>query len=284
VQGERGLAAAVRAQHGDPLAVLHHEVHAGEGLRAVGEGVGEAGDPQRRPAGPGGGGRPGPAAQAAPRPFPPLGRPLGVLVGGPAGPPAAWLPVGRGERQGRPQLLLEPREPDAVDAEVAVHPDVTGDGLAMALDDERRQPRVGAQVVAHHDDDVRVGLRPAPGPFDDPVHEHAGEEEQRHHGDAGGPEPAALVERLLDVRVAHRREGGLDRPQTSAVLQQAGQLHHVGAGIRVGGPPAHEHDGLAGVVAGCRRRRRCRGPTRWRLAGRAARAAGARREVEGTIG
>ncbi len=45
VQGEGGLAAAVRPEDGDPLTPLDHEVDAGQGPGAVGEGVGEPADP-----------------------------------------------------------------------------------------------------------------------------------------------------------------------------------------------------------------------------------------------
>src|SRR5215211_5643952 len=82
--------------------------------------------------------------------------------------------VGRGRG---PYLLLEPRQRDPVDADVAVHPDVPLDGLGVALHQEVGHPRVGPEVpgVAHLE--VRMPRGEPFGLVPDALLEDAREEE-----------------------------------------------------------------------------------------------------------
>jgi hypothetical protein len=102
----------------------------------------------------------------------------------------------------RSDALLEARHRDAVHAGVAVHPDVAGDRLEVALDDEGGELVAVAQDTRDPDVDVGVlgGVRR--GLRDDAVGQDTREEEVRRHDDPPGSEQPCPLQRLR-----HRRPG-----------------------------------------------------------------------------
>ena len=76
----------------------------------------------------------------------------------------------------------------------------------------------------------------------DAVDEDAPEQEQGDDGDRLRAQAAGPVEGVVEVGPGHGHEGGVDRAQAPPVLQQAGELHEVGAGVGVGGAPSDEDD------------------------------------------
>ena len=130
-----------------------------------------------------------------------------------------------------------------MDADVAVHADVALEGLAVALHDQGRHPRVGPEVarVAHLHFGVVFGEIPAL--FPDALFEDAGEEEVGEDGDAPGAEPPATLQRLGHARGSEAHEGRLDERVRPALEEEPGHLREVAVRVRVGGAPAHYEDG-----------------------------------------
>ena len=83
---------------------------------------------------------------------------------------------------------------------------------------------------------------PGRRPLADAVDQDAAEQQERHDGDGVGAQQAGPLQGVLDAGPGHGHERGLDATQAPAVLQQAGELHEVGAGVGVGGAPTDEHD------------------------------------------
>src|SRR5918998_3158211 len=144
--------------------------------------------------------------------------------------------------RGGAYLLLEAGQRDAVDADVAVHPDVALEGLAVTLQHQVRHPRVGPEVagVAHLDPGVLC--RETPALLADALFEDAGEEEVGEDGDAPEAEPPAPVQRLRDARGGEAHEGGLDERVGAALEEEAGHLREVAVRVRVRGATADDED------------------------------------------
>ncbi len=248
VESEGGLPRPVGTEDGDALAPGHDQVDAGEGVGAVGPGVAQVLDVHRGLVAPVGGvGDAGAAAESSAGPFAAGGGVGRGLVGRPPGPPAAGgvAGVGRGDDERRAHLLLVAGEPDPVGADVAVHADVALAGLPVALDHEVGQAGVGAEVGGDGDGHVGMGVGPRGGVGGDAVDERALEQEQGDDGDGLRPQGAGPVEGVVEVGAGHGHEGGVDGAEAAAVLEEAGELHEVGAGVGVGGAPSDDDDGVA---------------------------------------
>ena len=247
LEHQRRLAGAVGAEHGDAFALRDLQVHPGERRAAVG--IGEAQpahvERRRRPRGHLDGRRgaqPGPARRELDRR---LRRARGAA--GAASAARRRVAVGR-QRDRHPDLVLVGGQAHAVGAEVAVHAHVAEHGLAVALEHEPREARVGAEVGGGADVDLGVLGRPVLRLAVDAGHEHAGEEQQRGDDDRAGSQQAAALERAGHVGPGDRHEGRLDRPEAASVGEQAPELEEVAAGVGVARAAAHEYDADLGWV------------------------------------
>src|SRR3712207_6696663 len=134
---------------------------------------------------------------------------------------------------GSADLLLEARQGYPVDAEIAVHSDVARIGLAVALQDEIRHPRVRSEVagMAHLDTGVLRGKPLALVPY--AFLEHAGEQEVGEDYDAPGAKLFAPLEDFCHARGGEAHEGGLDKGVRTALVEEAGYLGEVRVRVRI---------------------------------------------------
>ena len=130
---------------------------------------------------------------------------------------------------------------DAVHAGVAVHPDVAGERLAIALLDEGGQLVAVADHVGHADVDIGVGRGVLRCLGDDPGGQDAGEEEVRRDDNAAGAEQLRAPQRGGDRRRRERDERQLHAVVPASLPQQPGHLRDLGVGVRVAGTAADEH-------------------------------------------
>ena len=152
---------------------------------------------------------------------------VGVVVGGGGG----------------ADLLLEAREGDAVDADVAVHPDVAAIGLAVALEDEVGDACVRPEVARVADLHAGILLRELLALLPDALLEDAGEQEVGEDGDLLRPKLPQAFEALADLRGGHAYEGGLDHAIRASLVEEARGLEQVRVRVRVGGAPPDDEDG-----------------------------------------
>src|SRR5215212_4770935 len=158
---------------------------------------------------------------------------VGVVVGG----------------RGGANLLLEAGESDAVDADVAVHADVALKRLAVALEYEIRDPRVGTEVASVADLEAGVLSGEPLGLFPDAPLQDAGEEEVGEDGDAPDAEPPARSVARGSRR--RSRRAGTDGPRRRGGPSSQGRCSSPGRRSRV--PPGGRRSLLSPL--GERRRR-----------------------------
>src|SRR5215204_4458500 len=95
--------------------------------------------------------------------------------------------------RGGADLLLESGESDAVDADVAVHADVALERLAVPLEYEIRNPRVGTEVARVASLEAGMLCGEPLGLLPDAHLQDTGEEEVGEDGDAPDAEPPATL-------------------------------------------------------------------------------------------
>src|ERR671932_503912 len=143
---------------------------------------------------------------------------------------------------GGTDLLLEPGEGDPVDADIAVHPDVTLDGLLVPLEEEIRDELVRAEVARVRDLDSFFTGREACALLADALLENPGEEEVGEDGDLLRAELLEALKAGSDVREGQADEGGLHRRVRAALVEQAGDLGEGGGGVGVRGAATDYQD------------------------------------------